>query len=96
MVLEYLASGSLQRHVASTYRVSKQHFGKILDEVCNAITITMSDQFENNLSIENLISSANLCNSKWNSPNCIGSIDGKHVAIKCPKISGSSFFNYKV
>jgi len=34
-------------------------------------------------------------NEKWDFPNCLGAVDGKHVVIQCPVYSETEYYNYK-
>lgn len=45
--------------------------------------------------VEDWIKVAENYENKWNFPNCIGALDGKHIRIMKPPESGSAFFNYK-
>lgn len=44
---------------------------------------------------QNWINVANQFNHKWQFPNCVGAIDGKHIAIRKPHNAGSDYFNFK-
>ncbi|XP_077557282.1 uncharacterized protein LOC144172453 isoform X6 [Haemaphysalis longicornis] len=45
---------------------------------------------------EDWAASADGYSRRWQFPNCLGAVDGKHVAIAAPPKSGSLFYNYKI
>lgn len=66
-----------------------------MKEVCKEIWNTLQPEYMPSPTEETWIQSEKGYRETWNFPNCVGSIDGKHIAIKCPKNSGSEYFCYK-
>lgn len=94
-IIRFLASGEQQHHVGSTYRISKQHFGVIVEIVCDGICTALQGEFAK-WTTQNMLKWARGFQDKCDFPNCVGAVSGKHVAMKAPPNSEGQFKNYKV
>jgi len=68
---------------------------KIINEVSTAIYNNMQLLYLSQPTMEMWKSIANDSEKIWQFPHCIGTLDGKHIVIKKPPKSGTSFHNYK-
>jgi len=87
--------GMAFRSLAFSYRISHNTIAGIIYDTCDAIWECLVEKHMPFPIAELLEKSANDYEQLWNFPNCVASVDGKHVPIKCPKLSGSRYFNYK-
>ena len=69
-------------------------FAKSLKETCLGLWTAFSNIYLKE-SDEDWKTIARGFENKWNFSNCIGALDGKHVAMDCPKNQGSSCYSYK-
>lgn len=90
-----MATGESFRSLAFQYRVSHSWISVIIRNVAEAIMKRMFKLIIPSPTTDQLRRNASLFLSKWNYPNCVGAIDGKHIRIKAPKTSGSQYYNYK-
>lgn len=81
--------------VAWNFYVSKSTVSNIIRDTCKIIWDKLSPKYLPQPTTEDFVRYARDFQDKWNMPNCIGAIDGKHIVIQSPYNSGSNFFNYK-
>lgn len=94
-ILRYLATGASFADLALRFRVGHSTTAKIIKETLKAIVQVMlpialpkkREKDWEKISDEFL--------RRWNFPNCLGAIDGKHCAIFAPRNSGSLHYSYK-
>lgn len=83
------------RSLAFQFRVSHQYISTIIKETLNAIQSKFLLEAIPEPTKESLKENAKRFYDRWNYPNCVGAIDGKHVRIVCPPKTGSLHYNYK-
>lgn len=87
--------GDLYRTIAYSYRVGVSTVTKIVNQVTRVIWDALVEEHMPVPTTEDWRSIAEGFRERWAFPNCLGSVDGKHVVIMAPDNSGSLFYNYK-
>lgn len=83
------------RALSQVFRMNDYTIGKIIGSVVDAIWKRLSSRHMAVPSHDQFIEIASGFKERWNFPNVVGCIDGKHVRIKCPKDSGTMYYCYK-
>lgn len=94
-VFRYLATGCTFVDLHYSYRLGKSTIAKFVKQVCQSIWTSLVDEFLPNHTTESCEAVAEGFEKRRNFPHCIGAVDGKHIRIIKPELSGSVCFNYK-
>ena len=81
--------------MAFDYRLGRLTVANCVYQTCEAIVKRMMETQMPAPTEESWREMARRFEARWNFPNCIGAIDGKHVQMYSPRNSRSLFFNYK-
>ncbi|KAE8739193.1 hypothetical protein FOCC_FOCC015316 [Frankliniella occidentalis] len=96
VTLRHLATGESQESLSCSFRIGQSTISGIIKETVKAIhTVLAPDYLKFPQSEEEWKVVAQDYEDRWNFPNCIGAMDGKHVTISPPLKSGSMYYNYK-
>ena len=96
ITLRFLATGVAQQSLSFEYRVGKSTVCNIISETSKAIYECLKEEYLKAPSKkEEWLSISKDFEDIWNLPHCLGAMDGKHVRLQCPKLSGSNYYNYK-
>ncbi|XP_004205962.2 uncharacterized protein LOC101240376 [Hydra vulgaris] len=95
--VRFLVTGDAQKTIAISYRMSPSVVGRIINETCRAIWVSLFKKkyIDPPSSEKELKKIATNFENRWNFPHCLGANNGKHVVMQAPGCSGSSFYNYK-
>lgn len=96
VTLYYLATGcTFRQGIMALFRVPHNSASTFIPEVLDAIVEEFQHVIKTPENADDWRELADEFERQWNVPHCVGAIDGKHVAIRKPKNSGSVYYNYK-
>ena len=94
LTIRFLATGETYRSLCFQFRISVSAISYIVKQVCKAIYEHLGPEYlkvpETN---EEWLDVAARFEEKWNYPNCLGAIDGKHIVMQPPPNAGSHYYN---
>ncbi|KAH7986027.1 hypothetical protein HPB52_025250 [Rhipicephalus sanguineus] len=77
------------------FRVGIETARNVIIETCTVLWEVLSPGYMKTPTEQDWREIADGFCSRWQFPNCLGAVDGKHIQIKCPRNAGSMYFNYK-
>ncbi|KAJ8024979.1 Protein ANTAGONIST OF LIKE HETEROCHROMATIN PROTEIN 1 [Holothuria leucospilota] len=96
ITLRHLATGDSYPSLMYAFRVAANTISGIVNDVCKAI---LDEYAEEVIAVpttpQEWLAIAEQFSTRWNFHHCLGAMDEKHFAIKCPMGAGSLYFNYK-
>ena len=96
LTIRFLATGETYRSLCFQFRISVSAISYIVRQVCKAIYEHLGpDYLKVPETSEEWLDIAARFEEKWNYPNCLGVIDGKHIVMQPPPNAGSHYYNYK-
>ncbi|XP_055913145.1 uncharacterized protein LOC129946823 [Eupeodes corollae] len=96
ITLRFLATGASFVDLAYRFRMGVSTVKKVIDTTLEAINANCLEiAIPSSLSKDDWKQISLEFFERWNFPNCLGAVDGKHVLTFAPKKSGSFYFNYK-
>ncbi len=96
ITLRYLATGDSSKSLHYGFGVAYNTICLLIPYVCQAIVDDYHEEvIKTSTTPHDWMLVANQMSRRWQYHDCLGPVDGKHVAIWKPMKAGSYYFNYK-
>ena len=94
-ISSYLATGDSYKGLKSRFRMGTSSIHGVIKQTCNAIWTVLKDDMLPKPTADTWLRVEKGFRTRWQFPNCVGALDGKHIMIRKPFNSGSLYWCYK-